>query len=135
MNRIHQAGVAGLLLLVCVRCAPEKPSGPKAPPARRAAAAQFTKRYEHSRFAQWQVEARPAGRDCAVLLIETGQLLDRAMVETMEYGAGSTEVFEGGAMQFRVANGFRGGVYRDAAGKTWSYDVSQAEADTILPCR
>jgi hypothetical protein len=137
MNRASLAGVAAVLLFVLAAgCNAVATPRSAADEARAAAAAQFTKRYAHSRFAQWQVRARPAGADCTVLLIETGVLMDNAMVETVQYGAGYSEVYDGGAQRFSRDKAFRGVAYRDSGDRIWSYgSVSDEEAKTIEPCR
>lgn len=135
MNRALSAGILGLLLLAAGGC-DAVAWGPRATPERSSAAALFTKRYASSRFAQWGVTARPAGSDCAVLLIRTRVLLDNARVETLQYGAGSSEVWEGGAQRFSRERGFRGVAYRDGADLAWSFDnVTPQEEKTLRPCR
>jgi hypothetical protein len=132
MRPASLSSVIGILLLVCgPACAPAHHSD--AP--RAAAASAFTRRYSKSRFAIWRVRARPAGADCAVLFIETGVLMDNAMIETVQYGAGSTEVFDGGAERFSREQAFRGVVYRDSGDQTWSFGkVKLSEAETLKPC-
>ena len=134
MTRAFSAGVLGFLLLVSNGC-DAIARRPSADPGRAAAAAHFTKRYASSRFAQWRLKARPAGSDCAVLLIETGVLMDSSMIETVQYGAGSSEVFEGGALRFARENRFRGVAYRDGGDATWSYDIAPEEEKSLTPCR
>ena len=58
------------------------------------------------------------------------------MIETVQYGAGSSEVWEGGAQRFSRERGFRGVAYRDAADLTWFYgNVTPQEEKTLTPCR
>jgi hypothetical protein len=98
------------------------------------AATLLTDRYAHSRIARWGVEATAAGRDCGVLLVRVPVVLDDSMIEWLHYGAGRYGVTEGGVRRFYRDKNFRGVVYRDATGRVWTYDVSEAEAVVMHPC-
>jgi hypothetical protein len=142
MTRTSTASVIGLLLLVVGvtnDCSPGRVASPKPPAAgniRATAARLFTERYAHSRVTDWQLRARPAGADCAVLLIETPVILQESMIEAVHYGAGDYDIYPGGVQHFYEERSFRGVTYKDSTDRRWPYGaVTQAEADTLVPCR
>ncbi|HYC60322.1 MAG TPA: hypothetical protein VEK79_12235 [Thermoanaerobaculia bacterium] len=95
----------------------------------------FTERYAQSRLARWNVHARAAGRDCAVLFVETSMILEDSMIEAMHYGAGAYDIHEGGVQQFLRERAFRGVAYKDRSGRLWTYGaVTPAEAEGLTPC-
>ena len=135
MNRAFSGGVLGLLLLVFTGC-DRFALRPSADPARTAAAAWLTKRYATSRFAHWKVRARPAGIRCDVLLIETSVLMENAMAETVQYGAGSAEIYEGGTQRYAVDRNFHGVAIHDGGDAKWFYDIKpEDEEKALTPCR
>lgn len=81
----------------------------------------------------WNIRTRPAGKDCDVLFVETGLVLDAAMVEAMHYGTGPFR--SRGKGMYSRAQGFRGVVYKDTTGKIWTYgSVTEAEARSLPRC-
>lgn len=95
----------------------------------------FTQRYAQSRLARWNVHASAAGRDCAVLFVETSMILEDTMIEAMHYGAGAYDIHEGGVQQFLRERAFRGVAYKDRSGRLWTYGaVTPAEAERLAPC-
>ena len=81
------------------------------------------------------MRAKAAGPDCAILLVRTGVVLDDTMVESLHYGGGAYDIWQGGVQQFLRERGFRGVVYRDVVDRVWTYgSVTKAEGETIRPC-
>ena len=101
-----------------------------------AAAQTFTRLYAESRLSGWKVEARAAGPDCSVLLVEPSIVMESSMIEAMHYGSGAYDVYDGGVQRFSRDRGFRGVAYKDTTGTIWTYgDVTAREAETLAPCR
>jgi hypothetical protein len=99
------------------------------------AAGVFTDRYSESSLSKWKVRANAAGADCSVLLIETGVLLDDTLVESLHYGAGDSDLWAGGVQQFCRERAFSGVVYRDRAGRVWTYgEITPLEAGSLEAC-
>jgi hypothetical protein len=95
----------------------------------------FTEHYSKSRLAQWNVRARAAGADCAVLFVETAIILEDSMIEAMHYGAGAYDIYDGGVQRFSRERAFRGVAYKDKSGRVWTYGaVTTAEAERLAPC-
>jgi hypothetical protein len=112
-------------------------SNPKPSPSdlRVVAARAVTQRYAHSRLGPWRIEARAAGRDCDVLLVDSAVLMEDSMVEALHYGGGAYDVDGGGLERLCRARAFRGAAYRDSAARLWTYgDVTADEAKTLRPC-
>lgn len=100
------------------------------------AASIFTERYSRSSLSKWKVRANAAGADCSILLIDTGVLLDDAIVEALQYGAGDSDLWAGGVQQFCRERSFSGVVYRDRAGRIWTYgSITPFEAASIERCQ
>ncbi|HYI11484.1 MAG TPA: hypothetical protein VEK57_20680 [Thermoanaerobaculia bacterium] len=98
------------------------------------AANKLTRECSRSRLSRWDLRASAAGKDCAVLLVQTSIVLDDSLVEALHYGAGAYDVPEGGVQQFFRKHGFRGVTYRDSSQRVWSYGaVSQKEETEELP--
>jgi hypothetical protein len=96
------------------------------------AAAQIATR----QYAQQHLRADAAGDDCGVLLIQTKNVFDNALVESIHYGIGEYDAFNGGMQQFAETKGFRAVVYRDATGDLWTYgSITLDEARTMPSCR
>jgi hypothetical protein len=130
--------VLTVLLLLLLTACPKKPA-PIAPAhvdEHIAAAAALTHRYARSRLAEWNVHAAAAGRDCHVLLVETGVIMEDGMVEALHYGLGAYDVLDGGVRHFSRARAFRGVAYRDSTGRIWTYgEVTADEAKHLAVCR
>ena len=100
------------------------------------AAHALTQRYATSRFSAWHIRATAGGSDCAVLILQTGIILDDSMIEAMHYGAGSYDTYSGGMQRFMREHAFRAMAYRDVSGRIWTYgDVASDEAEALVPCR
>lgn len=120
-----------ILALLAAMCE----SRPRLPDNHVAAANVFTNRYAHSRFARWNVRASARGRDCDVLLIETGLVMEDSMIEAMHYGAGAYGVIDGGVQRFSRDRSFRGVAYKDSSGRIWAYgNVTARDAATLPRC-
>jgi len=101
-----------------------------------AAARSLAQLYDASRFHAWHIRANAAGRDCRVLLLETGIILDGSMIEAMHYGAGEYDAYGGGVKRFLRLHEFRGVAYKDVSKCIWTYgDVTQDEAERLVKCR
>lgn len=123
-----------LVALLAAACHSRQPSTPEHD-VRIVAANLFTQRYAHSRFAGWKVRATARGRDCGVLLVETGVIMEDSMVEAMHYGAGAYGVVDGGVQRFYRDRSFRAVAYKDSSGRIWAYgDVTASEAATLKQC-
>lgn len=95
----------------------------------------FTQRYAQSRLARWNVRASAAGKDCAVLYVETSMILEDSMIEAMHYGAGAYDIHDGGVQQFLRERAFRGVAYKDRSGRLWTYGaVTPTEAERLARC-
>jgi hypothetical protein len=90
-------------------------------------AASFTKQH-----AKHKLKATAAGSDCRVLVIETEATFDDDLVESIQYGTSGYDAF-GGAEQFARDRGFRAVVYRDAAGRLWTYGATTRDEAQSLP--
>ena len=125
----------GVLTLFCltIGCKGDRSAAPGRH-AQIAAADALTKRYASSRLASWQLRASAAGRDCAVLFVQTPIVLEDSMVEAMHYGGGAYGVYAGGVRQFVRDRAFRGVAYKDASGRIWTYGVAPHEAEELVPC-
>jgi hypothetical protein len=100
------------------------------------AAGTVTKHYSRSRLSKWDVRASAAGTDCTILLVRTSVIMDDGMVESLHYGAGKYDVWEGGLQQFCRERGFRGVVYKDEVERVWTYGaVTSSEGESIEECR
>lgn len=96
-----------------------------------AAARAFTKRYEGL-----NLKAHAAGTDCQVLLIASDTVLDSTTVESIQYGVGHANAYEGGADRFAEDRRFRAVVYRDRDNGLWTYGATTREEAASLPlCR
>lgn len=132
MNRTSMASLTGILLLSACELFDRRP---KADPVRAAAAANFTKRYSQSHFAEWHVRARPAGSDCTILLIDTGVLMTDERIDAVEFGVNASEIVEGGAHGLAHDAKFRAVVYRDSGDKIWVRDGAVPNPSAVTPCR
>lgn len=120
-----------LLLLVSLAACDSRPND-----IRVTHADAFTARYARSRFSGWKIRAEAAGPACDVLRIRTAILIDEMMVETLHYDGGDYDVYEGGVQHFYKERRFRGVVYEDPSGRTWTYGaLKPGEAEQLQPCR
>jgi hypothetical protein len=99
-----------------------------------AAARTFTNDCAASHLASLNVEARAAGSDCGVLLIETPRILEDAIIEAIHYGTGAYTLYPGGVNQFSRAQRFRGVAYKDGSGQLWLYG-NLSVTEELRPCR
>jgi hypothetical protein len=119
-----------IALLLLTACGSRRPDN-----AQVTAASELTRECAHSRFEKWHVRASAAGKDCAILLVETAIVLDDSLVEALHYGGGADDVPRGGVQQFSREKGFRGVTYRDASARVWSYGaVSAREENGVAEC-
>ena len=132
--------ILGMLLLTAVitcesnRLKPQR--RPAASDGRIAAAHAFTRRYAQSRFSGWNIRAEAAGSDCDVLLVNTSIVLEESMIEAMQYGAGTYDIYEGGVQHFYREQTFRGVAYKDGSERVWTYGaVTVAETEGMTACR
>ena len=124
-----------LTIVACELHRPPAPQIPVADPSRAAAADVFNARYARSRFSRWHVQGTTAGPQCDVLFVRTAILLEESMVESIHYGAGAYDVYDGGVQQFYRDRKFRGVVYKDPSLRVWTYgDVQVPEAEQLAPC-
>lgn len=124
---------AGAMAIVAVLACTPKPSTRDDIHVKHADA--FTQRYAKSRLARWNVQATAAGRDCAVLMVETSMILEDSMIEAIHYGAGAYDIHDGGVQQFLRERAFRGVAYKDRSGRLWTYGaVTPAEAEGLASC-
>lgn len=134
------AFLLGMLLLTAViTCESNRlktPPRPAASDGRIAAAHAFTRRYAQSRFSGWNIRAEAAGADCDVLFVNTSIVLEESMIEAMQYGAGSYDIYEGGVQHFYREQTFRGVAYKDGSERVWTYGaVTVTEAEGMTACR
>jgi hypothetical protein len=103
---------------------------------RTTAADLFTSRFASSTLAGWHIRGRAAGADCGVLLVTFDVNMEDSMISSFHYGNGIYgSILPGGVAQFYPERSFRGVVYRDADGRSWTYgSVSSVEASSISPC-
>lgn len=100
------------------------------------AANAFSRRYTQSRFSRWNIRANAGGTDCDVLFIKTSVPLEESMIEAMQYGAGSYDIYDGGVQRFYRDRTFRGVAYKDGSERVWTYGaVTVAEAEKMILCR
>lgn len=119
-----------LFLLALASCKPDPTTQ-----LRVSSASVLTERYSHSRLSDWHVRASAAGRDCAVLFVETSMIMDDSIVEAIHYGAGAYDVLEGGVQNFYRERTFRGVAYKDPTGRIWTYGgVTRIEAEKVSRC-
>ena len=131
--------ILGMLLLTAViTCESNRLRAPRRPTAsdgRIAAAHAFTRRYAQSRFSGWNIRADAAGTDCDVLFVNTSIILEESMIEAMQYGAGTYDIYDGGVQHFYREQTFRGVAYKDGSERIWTYGaVSVAEAEGMTAC-
>lgn len=98
-----------------------------------AAARTLTHRYAISQLAQWKLQARAAGADCSVLVIQTDVTLADSMVDALHKGDAAYDVYPGGIRQYAQERAFRGVLYRDDTPKWWAYGFSYDNAP-LQPC-
>ncbi|MDQ3283039.1 MAG: hypothetical protein M3Q69_16690 [Acidobacteriota bacterium] len=134
------SGFASFLLLDCH----QSPTAPVHRSRSRAAyvesANTFTDHYGVSQLPAWQLHANAAsaatGDTCDVLLVETPMVLDTTVVDALHYGTNQPESIKGGIQKFYRRAVFRGVVYKDSTGRTWTYgNVTEDEAQQLVPCR
>ena len=100
------------------------------------AAKALTRSYAESRMTSWKIRARAAGPRCQLLYVETAALMEDWKIEALQFGSGPYDVIEGGLQNYSRTHGFRGVVYRDPSGRTWTYGaVTSAEASQVQPCQ
>jgi len=113
-----------LMLLLLFAC-----NVPHADKATIAAADMLTRDYETK-----ELDARVAGTDCKVLLIEAEMRLDQTTVEKIHYGTDEYAA-NGGVEQFAHPR-FRAVVYRDPSGVVRTYgSITLDEAQSMPRCR
>lgn len=103
---------------------------------RTTAAGLFTSRFTSSTLSGWHIRARAAGADCGVLLVTFEVSMEDSMIRSLHDGDGIYgSILPGGVAGFYPERGFRGVVYRDADGRSWTYGtVSSTEASSLSPC-
>ena len=71
-----------------------------------------------------------------MLLVTFDVNMEDSMISSFHYGNGIYgSILPGGVAQFYPERSFRGVVYRDADGRSWTYGaVSSTEASSISPC-
>jgi hypothetical protein len=88
---------------------------------RTTAAGLFTSRFANSTLSGWSIRGRAAGADCDVLLVTFDVNMEDSMISSFHYGNGIYgSVLPGGVAQFYPERSFRGVIYRDADGRSWS---------------
>jgi len=130
---MRRIAVVSMMILVAVSC--ESNQLPTERSGRITAARNFSRRFAVSSLAAWNVRAVAAAEDCGVLFITSSVKLESSMIETMHYGTGPYDVNRGGVQRFCRERSFRGVVYRDASGRTWTFGATDAaEAAAMRPC-
>ena len=87
-------------------------------------------------YATQRLQIHAAGDDCLILLIRTKTALDNATVESIHYGTGEHNAYDGGIRQFAEDRGFRAVAYKDADGGLWTYGaITRDEAKSMPICR
>lgn len=113
-----------LMLLLLLAC-----NGPQADKEIIAAADVLSRDY-----AKQSLEAKVAGADCKVLLIEAKTRLDEATIESIHYGTGDYGA-HGGVEQYADRR-FRAVVYRDPSGIVRTYGATTLDEARSMPrCR
>jgi hypothetical protein len=86
-------------------------------------------------YAAQNVQASAAGNDCMILFIRVDAPLDDSMVESIQYGTGERDAYEGGIQQFAEDRKFRAVAYKDAQGGLWTYgSITRDEARSMSTC-
>ena len=113
-----------LMLLLLVAC-----NMPRAERETRAAADLLSRDY-----AKQELEAKVAGTDCKILLVESEAPLDNVTIESIHYGTGEYGA-HGGVEQFAHRR-FRAVVYRDESGVVRTYGSTTLDEARSMPrCR
>ena len=137
---MRRIGLALWIVFTVGSCEPDRLVSPSPPSIhnddRVKAASLFTERYARSRLSAWHIRGSAGGGDCAVLFVETPIVLEDSMVESMHYGAGAYDVYQGGVQQFTRDRAFRGVAYKDGSGRLWTYGaLTQREAEGLTKCQ
>jgi hypothetical protein len=103
---------------------------------RTTAADLFSSRFANSTLSGWGIRAHAVGPDCSVLLVTFDVTMEDSMISGLHSGSGLYgSILRGGVAQFYTERSFRGVVYRDANGRTWTYGaVSPGEVSALTPC-
>jgi hypothetical protein len=129
---MKQATIAGLLMLYVACDANPRPATGQD----HVRAADTFNEKAKSELAPWRFHAWAAGSDCSVLYVETPVALEESLIEGVHYGATSSRFCDGGVQRFAYDRRFRGTVYKDRAGRLFTFgDVTEAEAATFRKCR
>lgn len=122
-----------ILVLVAVSLACQPGTHTVAGSDRKSAARGLTSQYAGSALARWKVSGQAGGTDCAVLFVQTAIPMEDSLVEALHYGAGAYDIYRGGVQQFSRDRAFRGVIYRDRAGRVWTFG-NAGPHETISAC-
>lgn len=87
-------------------------------------------------YMKQKLQIHAAGNDCLILLIRAEAVLNDATVESIHYGTGEYNSYDGGVQQYAEDRRFRAVAYRDADGRFWTYGaITRDEAKSMPICR